>query len=462
MERSNLLPQVQQFIRDYRLLQKGEKVIAAVSGGIDSVVMLDVLLELQESLKLEIVVAHFNHQLRGKESDEDEEFVRELCAKRNIECYVERANTAAVAESRRLSMQEAARDLRYDFFVKLLSSSGFDKIATAHNADDNAETMLFNMFRGAGVSGLAGIPVWRKDVSVVRPLLVCTRSEIETYARERRLPFRVDSSNAQSDYSRNFLRNTIIPALKENINPNLVGTLQRMGEIFAELNDYLVTEANQTFERVLLQDSPTETIVNISALHAQPEFMQEYLLLLIGRKFSQTNIEFSTVKAMVKVSHAETGASCSIGKDSVLFRDRDRLVFRHTIPVNSFSHKIELNRKYDFEYFQFSSAVVEERGKEVNGSIEYIDADRLGENLLVRSWMNGDWFRPLGMEGKKKLSDFFIDEKVPVYEKHSIPLLESDGEIVWVCGKRLDDRFKVTKRTRRILRVEYVPRRSAD
>lgn len=455
-----LVHKVEQFIRHHSLLQPGDSVVAAVSGGIDSVVMFDLLLSLREMLKLKVVVAHFNHQLRGVESDGDEEFVRHLTADRSIECYVERADTAHAAALRKRSIQEMARDLRYDFFATLRSSIGFSKIATAHSADDNAETILFNMIRGAGVHGLSGIPLWRKDLSVIRPLLNVTREEIEAYAREQSLSYRVDSTNVQSIYKRNFLRNAIIPLLKENVNPNLVATLGRTAELFTRLDQLLTDEARRLFERVIVRKDNNEIVVDIETLHAQPAFMQEYILLLAAQEFSGSDIDYASVKSMITLSHAETGSSCSLRSDCGVFRDRNRLVFRRGGVVNPFYYKVQPNKTYEFEHFRFSSTVSNDVHRNGRGQDEYIDADCLGSNLVLRNWSEGDWFYPLGMEGKKKLSDFFIDEKVPLYEKHTIPVFESDGAVVWICGKRLDDRFKITKSTKRILKLEYVPQMS--
>ena len=458
MARSNLIHQTQHFIREYNLLQSGEKAIVAVSGGIDSVVLLDVLKELSIPMKLTLVVAHFNHQLRGSESDEDEAFVRNIASERGIEFYVERAATEAVAESKKLSIQEAARDLRYAFFDKLRSSGGFYKIATAHNADDNAETVLFNVFRGTGVRGLVGIPIWRKDISVIRPLLGSTREEIEAYAREKKLPYRIDSSNLRDEYTRNFLRQSIIPGLQQNVNPNLVGSLRRMGELFDELDSYLIAEAERLLAVIRVKESPEEVVLDIEQLYKQPVFMQEYLLLIVARAYTRREVDFSTVKAIVKVSRAETGTSGSLAGERVVYRDRNRLVFRPLAILNPYSHNISINKDHEFEHFTLNVHAVEKVEAMENGNIEYVDADKVGEELVIRNWSEGDWFYPLGMEGKKKLSDFFIDIKIPMYEKPSIPVLESKAGIVWVCGKRLDDRFKITPETKRLLKLQYSAR----
>src|SRR5713101_5055384 len=182
MSEHPLLNETRNFLHRYKLITQGEKIVVAASGGLDSIVLLELLSQLSHELRLELAVGHFNHQLRGKESDEDEAFVRRIAVETGIECYVESADTAEISGTTRCSIQEAARNLRYDFFKKLRMSLGFQKVATAHNANDNAETMLFNFFRGAGIHGLSGIPAYRKDIAVIRPLLFATRNEIASYA----------------------------------------------------------------------------------------------------------------------------------------------------------------------------------------------------------------------------------------------------------------------------------------
>ncbi len=483
MNQSNLFQKVRQFTHEHNLLQEGGKVVAAVSGGIDSVTMLDLLQRLSESLNLTVVVAHFNHRLRGGESEEDEGFVRKVAANRGLACYIEQADTAAISDARKLSIQEAARDVRYEFFSKLRVSLAFDGIVTAHTADDNAETILLNLLRGTGVQGLSGIPVRREDISVIRPLLSSTRDEIEQYALERGLQYRIDSSNLHDDYTRNFLRNSIIPKLKEHVNPNIIGTLGHEGEIFTALGRFLSGEARRVLGDVIVKKNPDETILDVGKLNAQQTFMQEYLLLLAARDFVPGEVHFTTMKELLKLCHAETGSSVIPGKDCIVFRDRNGLVFRRVGETRPFRHEVEPNRKYEFDGFQFSSSLVtngeyspddrKQRGKSnpagrprqagpavADRFVEYVDADRLGTRLVLRSWSDGDWFYPLGMTGKKKLSDFFIDEKIPVYDKKSFPVLESNGDIVWVCN-RIDHRFRITEKTRHVLKLEFFRNPSA-
>ncbi len=248
MKQLPLLTAFQRFIKENQLIHAGDSLIVAVSGGVDSMALLDLLATVQEPMSLRLGVAHFDFRLRGEESEQDEEFVRAQAQSHGFDCYIRRADTAHVAAEQKRSIQEVARDLRYQFFDELRQSLGFGNIATAHHADDNAETILLNIIRGTGVAGLSGIPLRRKDLNLVRPLLFATRQQIQAYASERNLAFREDSSNAANDYSRNFLRHKIIPLLQKEINLNLSLTLLRTGAIYEQLEQYLNRTADKLSE----------------------------------------------------------------------------------------------------------------------------------------------------------------------------------------------------------------------
>ncbi|MDI6767142.1 MAG: tRNA lysidine(34) synthetase TilS [Bacteroidota bacterium] len=458
MAEQPLLHSFQEFIHKNHLIERGEKLIVTVSGGIDSMVLLDLLCVEKQRWKLDLAIAHFNHQLRGEESANDEAFVRSAAKKRSLVCYVECADTKQIAETEKLSIQEAARNLRYDFFKKLCSSIGFQKIATAHNADDNAETLLLNIFRGSGVHGLTGIPVYRKDQAIIRPLLFATRTDIQEYAHYRKLMYREDSSNLKSDYTRNFIRLEIIPLILNNINPNLTATLNRMSGTFNQLEDYINSLLETIRTGVIEKSSKDEIIINLERFFQHPLFIQEQLLLQIGKEFTNSEIDSGTVHTMLNISRAKTGSSGSLTKNKIIYRNRNQIVFKRFFQTTPYSYTIELNRKYQFEAFCFASSEVDKAEISVDPNIEYIDAEKIGKHLIIRSWQEGDWFIPLGMKGKKKLSDFFVDQKFPLFEKQMIPLLISDNNIVWICGKRLDERFKINSKTKKIIKLEYIPR----
>jgi tRNA(Ile)-lysidine synthase len=453
------LTRFHEFGRRRHLIEDRNTIIAAVSGGADSTVLLDLLAREQEAYGLTIVVAHFNHQLRGAEADGDEQFVAQRARHYGFEFYVERANTAEYARLGKLGIQEAARELRYAFFEKLLISGGFDRIATAHNADDNAETILLNIFRGAGVQGLSGIPVYRDDRKIIRPLLFAQRSDIEEYAKAERLAFRTDSSNKKDHYTRNFLRHNILPPLKKEVNPNLVQTLSRSADLFRELEAFLTYTARQSYEMLLTRKSDDELHVSIPRLRGNPVLLQQYIIMIAAEQLAHKKLDYDQVNAILDLTEGLTGSWVAIAKEYVVFRDRENLVMRKTDPVSDFRITVQPNHRYEFERFRFASEVVESTQAQFNadGTSEFIDADAVtsGE-LVLRSWSDGDSFVPLGMKAKKKISDFFVDAKIPIYEKHQIPILETrDGQVVWVCGQRIDDRFKITNETRRVMKLEF-------
>ncbi|MDH4069082.1 MAG: tRNA lysidine(34) synthetase TilS [Ignavibacteria bacterium] len=454
------LTRFHEYSRQRRLIEDRGKIIAAVSGGVDSVVMLDLLAREAETLGLSVIVAHFNHQLRGEESDADEEHVAQLARHYGYEFYVERSTTGEYAKHYKLGIQEAARKLRYRFFDRLLVSSGFDRVATAHNADDNAETVLLNLFRGAGVQGLSGIPVFREEAKVIRPLLFAPRIDIEQFALHEQLEYRKDSSNEKDLYSRNYLRHHIFPLVKENINPSVVQTLQRSAELFRELEAFLTYSSAQSFEMMVAKRNEDELHLSIPRLRSNPVLMQQYVVMLAAKQFAQKQLEYEQVNGILSLTEGLTGAWVPLSREYVVFRDRENLVFRKAEEPPEFHVSVQPNHRYEFDQFLFSSETVP--GSDFvagsgNGSVEFLDADRVGdEPLVLRTWEDGDAFVPLGMKASKKISDFFVDEKIPIYQKHHIPILETrTGDVVWVCGHRIDDRFKVTDETVRVIKVEF-------
>jgi len=446
-----------EFIQKNKLIAPKDKIIVAVSGGVDSIVLLDVLNELKTQLKLELVAAHFNHKLRGDESDEDEKFVREFTSKLGIECYVRSEDTKEYCKSRKISIQEGARELRYNFFETLRLLKGFDKIATAHNANDNAETVLLNLFRGSWINGLAGIQIKRGNI--IRPLLFATREEIEEYASEKGLPYRIDSSNLKTTYRRNYIRLKLLPLISENINPGIIETLNRTSQIFSELAEFIRHEVSKIIKFVSIEEGPGKILIDIQRLRSYLFFIQESVIISTIETFFNERVDFSRVLSVLNLIDSTPGSSVMLSKDLFVYRDRQHLVFlrKPEFEETEVFAYIHPGEKYETDSFVLSSEFVERENVQFNNDsrVEYIDAELIADELILRNWHPGDWFIPLGMKGRKKISDFLIDLKVPVYDKKKVLVLESEGKIVWVCGLRLDDRFKVTDSTNKILKIEF-------
>lgn len=444
------------FLRSQRLLEPCSTAILAVSGGVDSMVMLRLFCTIQKKWSLRLNIAHVNHQLRGAESDGDEEFVRSAAQTLDVPFFCRRANTLEYAHENRLSKQEAARELRYQFFDELRRELQGTAVATAHQANDNAETVLLNVLRGAGVRGLSGIPLQRDYI--IRPMLFASREEIEQYASLAGVAFRQDSSNNSLDYKRNLLRQSIIPMLKSEIQPDIIESLNRVSRIMRQLDESLQSQAQALTVSVVTADGRARMKVSIPALLAQPVYLQEALILDI---FRQLDLELRAEKVAhtLQLCTFPTGRRLQLSRSIAVYHDRDQLVFVKSDQPVEYRQTVSLGATYNFESFRFSTSPEESPPWrfEPGRFVEVVDARRLGSQLVLRPWQKGDRFIPLGMRSKKKLSDFFTDEKIPLFEKSTIPILESDGEIVWVCGRRLDDRFKVTDKTQAVVRLSYLP-----
>jgi tRNA(Ile)-lysidine synthase len=444
------------FTRKHQLISDGDKVIVGVSGGIDSIVLLDLLMELKGRHHLEIAVAHINHRLRDEESNEDENFVKKVAEDYGIECYVHGVDTRAFMVEHKASLQVGAREIRYKFFETVKILKNFTKVATAHNANDNAETVLFNLLRGSGANGLGGIPVKRGDI--IRPLLFAERSEIEQYAKLKSLKFREDSSNVKDYYTRNFIRHSILPQIREKINPAVINTLNRAGEIFQELGYFINNEVRILYKNIAKNFDGRKLVLDIFKLKNSLLFIQENIIILALRDFVHGEVDYVKVHSIMDLINSETGSSIEIGSAVVVYRDRYNLVFiRNPKEPAEFVAEIIPGKKYEFEEFFFNSDIVER--SEVHFSlspvVEFVDADLAGGALTLRNWQPGDWFMPLGMKGRKKISDFLVDSKIPVYQKNNVLVLSNKDGIIWVCGLRVDDRFKLKEDTRRILKVEF-------
>ncbi|MDP1675946.1 MAG: tRNA lysidine(34) synthetase TilS [Bacteroidota bacterium] len=453
-QQHQLTGKVQQFIKQKGLLQPGQKIIVAVSGGIDSMVMLNLLVQLQQLWKLEIVVAHVNFQLRGKESDGDEQLVKKMAKEFGLPFYSEQTNAKLIAKKQKRSVQEAARDIRYSFFDTLKKSLQADTIATAHNANDNAETMLINLLRGSGLDGLAGIPPRRNDI--VRPLLSITRKEIEQYAKTQKVKFRNDSSNAKDDYTRNFLRNVIIPQLEQRINPSLNETLLNEAEVFRAAANFTGRTTDTAFA-----DCVSASTVDVQRFIKNDLFLQQSI---IHRLLKELDIEpgFTSINSIVELATRQKGTIVEINKQWIAERIAEKIKLREKKEQGGFLFSIEKEGKLTTENFTITVKKSEppDNKRHRDASIEYVDAAKVKFPLIVRSWKPGDVFIPLGMKGKKKLSDFFGEQKLATEEKNSIPIIESNGTIVWVAGKRLDERSKLTETTKTVYQLSIQTRQT--
>jgi tRNA(Ile)-lysidine synthase len=418
--------------------------LLTVSGGIDSVVMS----HLFSTCGLKFAIAHCNFQLRGDESDGDQVFVEKLARQFNAPIHVIKFDTRSYAAEKKISIQMAARDLRYEWFEKLASAHGYDLIATGHNRNDVVETMLLNLARGTGIRGLMGIrPLHNR---IIRPLLFASRKQISEYAAENNLQWRDDSSNTETKYHRNKIRHDIIPAFEE-INPafmdNVLNTTARLEQTGIILDMIL----NQIRQEVW-KDLPDRILIDIEKLKDYPsgELLLFELLKDFGvSKLNQESLMHSLESESGKQFHTPT---------HTITRDREHLIITAKDSFNGSEVNIEKNTVLiDYPVRLHFKTIEISEGFSIPGerSMAALDADKLTYPLLLRTWKEGDRFRPLGLKGSKKVSDFLINIKLPVPDKKHVWILESAGEIVWLVNLRIDERFKVSEKTQRVLMIDY-------
>lgn len=442
---NTILDKVSSYIRENALFKPSDSLLVAISGGIDSVTMLDMLVQ----LGYQVVVAHCNFSLRGEESNGDEIFVEQMAKEYKVPFYKTRFDTRQIARTQEVSIQMAARTLRYEWFETMRVTHKLRYIAVAHNLNDSIETFFINFIRGTGIKGLTGIsPV---NGRVVRPLLSLTRSEIETYAAARGLTCREDSSNASTRYTRNFIRHRVIPSFIE-VAPSFYTT-------FAE-NIERLKDAGQIYERyaaeatkgvVSVRDG--KTFIDLARLN-KIEACQSVLFEIL----SEYGFSSDTCSVISRKLNVQPGSQFH-SDTHLLVKDRGTLIIAPKVAIDDDEYiigqgtrTVNMPVRLRIETSEVQGQFVPVRDK----NVAQIDASRLQFPLTIRRWRDGDRFVPFGMAGMKKLSDFFTDSKATFFQKREAWLLCSGGDIVWVIGQRMDNRFRVTADTQTILTLRSI------
>ena len=437
-----MLDQFLSFINKHNLIQPSQKVLLAVSGGMDSVVMCDLF----SKAKINFVIAHCNFGLRGEESNEDEMFVKKLSIKYKMPFMVTTFQTADFAETEKISIQMAARILRYEWFEKIRKEQNCDYIATAHHQNDVLETVLLNLTKGTGIAGLHGIRI--KNGHIIRPLLFAEKETIFDYVVENQVIWREDSSNESNKYQRNLIRNEVVPLLKQ-INPNLENTMQHTVERIAAVEDIFEQEIEMLRKQITWADTQA-VFVNYKAIQtlSQPVIKLSELLKPYHFTYQQSQDIFEAFDK-------ESG-KIFLSPTHTLVKDRTELVITQKSLQSFVSQVITIyDEELIIDNLKLTMGKPFERTEDfvvpTARKIACLDADKVRFPLQIRKWKEGDWFCPLGMNKKKLISDFLIDLKVPLNLKKEVYLLTSNGSVVWVMGMRIDDRFKVTDKTEKVV-----------
>ncbi|WP_233899608.1 tRNA lysidine(34) synthetase TilS [Tenacibaculum piscium] len=423
---------------------KDKKLLIAISGGLDSVVLTHLLAQ----LKYDISLAHCNFQLRNEASNLDEVFVKNLSEKLKIPVFSIQFDTLEYAKKQQLSTQLSARKLRYDWFEKLSENHAFDYVLTAHHADDNLETFLINLTRGTGLDGLTGIPA--VNGNIVRPLLKFSRAEIQKYALENNIKWREDASNAETKYVRNKIRHQIIPVLKE-LNPSLLKTHQKTTD-FLQQSQEIVTDKIQeiTAEIITKETKHGNDFIKINIVKlvklSNPKI---YLYQLLK------NYKFTAWNDVYNLMYAQSGKKI-ITKTHTLLKNRNFLILSSTNKTeNTTNQNISINKNIRkiTNPIQLVFENISEKIISTENSI-IVAENLLNYPLYIRTWKTGDYFYPKGMTGKKKVSKYFKDEKLSVFDKNNTWLLcTADNQIIWIIGKRQDRRFLSNEKTTKLVRI---------
>lgn len=419
----------------------GKKLLVAVSGGIDSMVLVDLLLQLSQSVAL----AHANFKLRETDSDADQFFIENYAKTNKISCFVKQFDTKSFAETDKLSIQEAARKLRYEWFDELLNTHRFDYLLTAHHLDDSLETFLIHLSRGTGIDGLLGIP--EKNGKILRPMLVFSKDEIASYANSQYLSWREDNSNQSDKYLRNRIRHHVVPELKK-LNKDFLGNFQNT---LTQLQFSAVYIKNQVEEFRSLHFLNKTDGIEISTDSLWRQIPLESTLYELFKAY-----QFTDWKALRDLLNAQSGKQL-FSSTHRLIKDRDKLILTELNSDNkNFIFRIEENIQEVLHPIHLKIAASKQILKGNTNEI-YVDKNSLKFPLSLQKWQQGDYFYPIGMKGKKKISKFFKDEKMSLLEKENIWVLTSENQIVWIIGKRADRRFLATENTKNIIRITYLP-----
>ena len=435
-----MLQKFQLYINRYNLVSEGERLILALSGGIDSMVLADLLLK----TKVQFVAAHCNFHLRGEESNGDERFVSEFAKSKGIQCFVKRFETEKYAIERGISIEMAARDLRYAWFEELRQQLGYDKIAVAHHADDQAETFFINLLRGAGLRGLKGMQP--KNGVIIRPLLWASREQIHQYAVENQITWREDHTNAESVYLRNKIRNQLLPVFDE-LQPEARQGLYKSLEHLSSENELYRVLLKEKLSQIVIQNAEIQSfpsfIFQLSTFNFQLlfEWLRQY-----GFNTDQCHFIFEAMETGIGNKYYSSTHQLVIGRNELQLSEI-KPISKEEIQIEAEEKEITSPIHLCISRFEKTADFVIDKSSDV----ALLDAYKFQFPLTLRHWRHGDRFHPLGMKGSKLLSDFFVDQKFTEAQKKNVFLLVSaDNQILWVIGHRIDDRFKITDATKSV------------
>jgi tRNA(Ile)-lysidine synthase len=475
---------IHKLIQRASLLQKKDRVLVAVSGGPDSMALLHWLIAHQGLWELELMAVHLNHGFRGAEADADQVYVETVCASWDVPCLTKKLDVNRYAKENQLSKQVAARECRYSFFDEVAEGYHMNKLAMAHHGDDQIETVLMRLVRGAGLSGLSGIPVQRQtsQYTIIRPLMGVSKAQVEEYCRQMKIEPRLDQSNLKDDYIRNKLRHHVLPYLQE-LNPNIHQVIHEVTETLREEDSFLEDLAEKSLKQVIESESWNRISMNLPIFQTIALPLQRRVILLILNYLIQSHSHWSKVHIdlIIQLIRTEYGSKqIHLPHGITVVREYDHVyILKDYMPSHqkdsyeyvidkegeihladhSIRMMIEINERNNSAYHEKRP---EKLDKETNGyalrrtDVAHFDAQTVSFPLVLRTRKPGDRIQPLGMEGYKKVKDIFIDEKVPPIERTQWPLLADQEGILWIPGLKRANRGKVVEATTEIMTISFI------
>lgn len=440
-------------------IKKPSVILVGVSGGIDSVVLLDLLSVISTRGWCTIHVAHCNHQLRGEASHQDELYVRRLASKYGLHFHHTSADVAGYSKDYNLGIETAARIMRYQFFEKAAKACHADVIATAHHSEDNAETLLMNLMRGSGITGLAGIPPRRdldKKLSYIRPMLWLSKKDIEHYAKIRNLEWREDESNTALNFTRNKIRHELLPMLRAEYSPGLTEVLNRTSTLMREAQEFISERITHIMKQGVREISKTSFAINTGMFQTIKDFAKGELIQSSLRYYLRMQpISMVAIDSILHIAQGPAGGRLDITKDLFVIREREELVFaRPEQGIEVFMPIMKIGT-FTSHGIGYHGEIADPRSVNFGEHplIEYFDAELFPEQCVIRHWRDGDRITPIGMEGSMTVSDFLTNAKINVADKRKVLVLCSGDEVLWVIGYRIHNGYKVTQQTSSIMRI---------
>lgn len=476
-----MIEQVSEYIRLNNLIEEGDKIVVGVSGGADSVCLLHILKELYRNRSVELLVVHIHHGIRGEAADRDEAFVRRMAEELKLPFFSRHYDIPRIARERGMSEEEAGRELRYKTFLEICKAHGCNKIAIAHNRNDNAETVLFHLFRGSGMKGLGGIPASRGfkteegSITIIRPLLAVLREEIEAYLKQKQLTYCIDASNLSESYSRNKLRHHVLSYVRDEINEGAVTHITEAAEELREAEEFIERQTRARYEKLVTisghKDNPIYEL-KTEEFAQEDKVIRKGILMLILESLTGSRKDIGRVHILklLELTEKPVGKQLNLPYGIGARRTyQSLLIYRKTekeAPMESMSEPL-LPMRLELPGSIYSapfSKVVEtgiisyRKGMTIpkNSCTKWFDYDKIEHALELRNRREGDYLQINSLGGRKKLKDYFIDLKVPREERDSVPLIADGSHILWILGAydRMSERYKITEQTSKILWIK--------